>query len=87
VLFDAFLLNSDGKTENQENDPYIVNKLVSTTMEKLMESTVELDKVINVNVSNNLGQKRSDALQNAMKTNIEQMMQEEQEVKKCRQEF
>lgn len=42
VHFDAFQDNSDGKT-NQENDPCLMNK---GTMEKLMESTAELDRVI-----------------------------------------
>lgn len=57
VHFDAFLVNSGAKTENQENDPGLMNK--ANTIEKLMQDTAELDKVININVSSNLDHRKS----------------------------
>ena len=60
------------------------------TMDRLLESTAELDKLISSNVvdtSTNIHDKRAEALQQAMKTNIDQMITEEKDVAKCRGEF
>lgn len=62
----------------------------TATMDRLMESTVELDKLISSNVvdpSVNIQDKRAEALHLAMRTNIEQMVAEERDVAKCKAEF
>ena len=65
--FDAFQVLSDSQS-NQENDPGLMNK--GGTIEKLMQSTGELDKVININVSSNLDHRKSQAFQIAMSNQI-----------------
>ena len=62
----------------------------AATMDRLMESTAELDKLISSNVvdpSMDIQEKRAEALHLAMRTNIEQMVAEEKDVAKCKAEF